>query len=192
MFHHRPCYVVVIFQCEQAAEEPGGDRHALRTWCVTLADIKRGCQWEMIKSLTFMSGNMGGFQHAVPLPQTKHSQHNTEITAVIEYFGDNETIIRKLDASAQPGEESWSSVNVKHTGRKENHKETTRSHSARLSRRDVWGWIHLSLNSLMTPRLTRVAPSEKDYFVFDYCHNTWSYRRAGSADFKSLCNRDRD
>lgn len=57
----------------------------------------------MIKSLTFMSGNMGGFQHAAPLPQTKHSQHNTDITAVIEYFGDDEIIIGKLDASAQLG-----------------------------------------------------------------------------------------
>lgn len=57
-----------------------------------------------------MSGNMGGFQPAAPLPQTKHSQHNTDITAVIEYFGDDEIIIGKLDASAQLGEESWSSV----------------------------------------------------------------------------------
>lgn len=51
-----------------------------------------------------MSGNMGGFQHAAPLPKTKHSQHNTKITAEIDYFGDSETIIRNLDASAQLGE----------------------------------------------------------------------------------------
>lgn len=48
-----------------------------------------------------MSGNMGGFQHAALLPKTKHSQHNTEITAVIDYFGDSENIIRNLNASAQ-------------------------------------------------------------------------------------------
>lgn len=49
-----------------------------------------------------MSGNMGGIQHAAPLPKkTKHSQRNTEITAVIDYFRDSEKIMRNMDASAQ-------------------------------------------------------------------------------------------
>lgn len=50
-----------------------------------------------------MSGSMGGFQHAAPLPKTKHSQHNTEITAVIDYSRDSENIIRNFNASAQLG-----------------------------------------------------------------------------------------
>ncbi len=66
-----------------------------------------------------MSRNMGGFQRAALLPKTKHSQHNTEITAVIDYFGDIENIIRHLNASAQLGEERQSSDYGK-----ENHKET--------------------------------------------------------------------
>lgn len=45
---------------------------------------------------------MGGIQHAAPLPKkTKHSQRNTEITAVIDYFRDSEKIMRNMDASAQ-------------------------------------------------------------------------------------------
>lgn len=47
---------------------------------------------------------MGGFQHAALLPKTKHSQHNTETAAVIDYCGDGENIIRNLNASAQLGE----------------------------------------------------------------------------------------
>lgn len=41
---------------------------------------------------------MGGFQHAVLRPKTKHRQHNKEITAQIDYFGDSETIIRNPNA----------------------------------------------------------------------------------------------
>lgn len=71
---------------------------------------------------------MGGFQHAALLPETEHSQHNTEITAAIDYFGDSENIIRNLNASAQLGEESQSSVNVKHTdcGKEKKTKKTLR------------------------------------------------------------------
>lgn len=53
-----------------------------------------------------MGGNMGGFQHAAPLPKTKHSQHNAEITAEIDYFEDSENIVRNWNASAQLGEHS--------------------------------------------------------------------------------------
>lgn len=48
-----------------------------------------------------MSGNMGGFQRAAPLPKTKHGQHSIEITAVIDYFRDGE--IRNFNVSAQVG-----------------------------------------------------------------------------------------
>lgn len=50
-----------------------------------------------------MSGNMGDFQHTAPLPKTKHSQHNTEITAVIDYFRDGQSGVRNFNVSAQVG-----------------------------------------------------------------------------------------
>lgn len=60
------------------AAEPRGDRHAAGTWPVTLADIKGSSEREMISSLTFMSGNTGGFQPAAapPPPPSKNTKHS--------------------------------------------------------------------------------------------------------------------
>lgn len=61
---------------------------------------------------------MGGFQHAVLLPKTKHRQHISEITALIDYFGDTENIIRmQLHSSREQ-----SSVNVKHNSSREDNR----------------------------------------------------------------------
>lgn len=61
-----------------------------------------------------MSRNMGGFQHTAPLPDANTASTNTEITAVIDYFGDSEKLIRNLNASAQLREQSQCTLNVNH------------------------------------------------------------------------------